>query len=193
MGWHALSNHVKGAKTKLAWAEENSHLKPAEAQALIDFALSMANRGFPLTHKTLAKYVLEIKCIHEPNAMPFGHLWTHHFLARYGDLLSTKWSASLNSVCASAVNPIKVKAWFNLLEEVFNTYHFPPWNIYNFDESGFAIGKGSKQCVITQPGTRTQHTVEDGNKENVTVMCTICTDGTSLTPVVIFKGKNFQS
>ncbi len=36
-----------------------------------------------------------------------------------------------------------------------------------------------------------QHTVEDGNCENVTVMCTVCADGTALPPVIIFKGQYF--
>jgi predicted Zn-dependent peptidase len=80
--------------------------------------------------------------------MPFGPKWTQQFLAKYGDIVSTKWSTSLDSVCAAAVNPTKVKAWFNLLKEVLDTYHFRPENIYNFDESGFPIGKGSKRHVI---------------------------------------------
>lgn len=32
----------------------------------------------------------------------------------------------------------------------------------------------------------------DGGRENTTVMVTICADGTSLKPLVIFKGKNYQ-
>jgi hypothetical protein len=53
VGWRALSNHVKGGKTKLEWSEGNCHLTPPEAQALVDFALQMADWGFPLTHESL--------------------------------------------------------------------------------------------------------------------------------------------
>ena len=89
------------------------------------------------------------------------------------------------------MNPNNVKLWFDLLKKVCDTYLFHPHNIYNFDESGFPIGRGSKQHVLTWPGTKTQHMVEDGHCENVTVMCTVCADGTALPPVVIFKGKYF--
>jgi hypothetical protein len=193
VGWRALSRHVRGGKTKLEWAEQNSHLNPVEAQVLIDFTLHMADCGFPLTHDSLRKYALEIKCIREPDAKPFGPHWNQRFIAKFGAQLSTKWSTALDTTRAAAVNPIKISTWFELLGKVFDTYKFKPGNIYNMDESGFPIGKGSKRRIITRPGTRTQHKVEDGNRENVTVMCTICADGTSLPPVVIFKGKNFQA
>ena len=34
-----------------------------------------------------------------------------------------------------------------------------------------------------------QHLQESGTKENITVLVTICTDGTALLPTIIFKNK----
>ena len=146
---------------------------------------------FPLTHESLAHYALEIKQLWDPEAKPFGSSWTQKSLIKYSQYISPKWSTNLDTVCASVVNPNIVKLWFDLLKKVCYTYLFHCHNIYNFNESGFPIGRGLKQCILTQPGTKTQHTVEDRNHENVMVMCTVCANGAALPPVVIYKGKYF--
>ena len=116
-----------------------------------------------------------------------------HFITKYGAYVSTKWSTSLDTVCASAVNPANVTHWFNMVKCIYDTYNFHPSNIYNFDESGFPRGKGKKEHVITCPGTKIQHANQDGNRENITVMCTVCADSTVLTPVILFKGERYRA
>ncbi|CAK5275006.1 unnamed protein product [Mycena citricolor] len=49
-----------------------------------------------------------------------------------------------------------------------------------------------KTRVVGTAGEKTQHLQSDGGRENTTVVVTICADGTSLRPVVIFKGKKFD-
>ncbi len=63
-------------------------------------------------------------------------------------------------------------------------------DIYNFDETGFAMGFISVQKVVT----RAEHygfrsILQPGNREWVTAVEAICADGYSLPPYVIFKGK----
>ena len=41
------------------------------------------------------------------------------------------------------------------------------------------------------PGQKIQHDQADRNREMVTVVNTICADGTYLKPIVVYKGKNF--
>ncbi|KIK01980.1 hypothetical protein K443DRAFT_39572, partial [Laccaria amethystina LaAM-08-1] len=38
-------------------------------------------------------------------------------------------------------------------------------------------------------GTKVQHKAGSANRENITVLVTICADGTALQPTIIFKGK----
>jgi hypothetical protein len=68
-----------------------------------------------------------------------------------------------------------------------------PENIYACDESGFFPAGGVRQRVIGARGASQQHQQIDGGRENTTVIVTICADETSLRPVVIFKGKSFQT
>ena len=81
--------------------------------------------------------------------------------------------------------------YFDLLEKTLTEHDIKPHNLYRFDESGFPLGCGKKTRVISPTGGKTQKTQCDGNKGNVTIMATICANGTTVPPVVIFKGQYF--
>ncbi|KAF9515789.1 hypothetical protein BS47DRAFT_1360752 [Hydnum rufescens UP504] len=55
------------------------------------------------------------------------------------------------------------------------------------DESGFPFGTGQPVKVVTRKTRKCQHIQCDGNRENVSVIVTICANGTSLLPTVIFQ------
>ncbi|KAJ7439297.1 hypothetical protein FB451DRAFT_985330, partial [Mycena latifolia] len=57
-----------------------------------------------------------------------------------------------------------------------------PENIYGMDESGFPPSNQGRQRVVGRRGTKTQHKAGSANHENVTVLVTICADGTTLKP-----------
>jgi len=65
-------------------------------------------------------------------------------------------------------------------------------NTYGMDESGFPPEASQTHRVIGGRGTKTQHKQGNANRENVTALVTICADGTTLRPTIIFKGKNFM-
>jgi len=46
--------------------------------------------------------------------------------------------------------------------------------------------------VSRHRGTKVQHKIGSVNRENVTVLVTICANGTALKPTIIFKGQHFQ-
>lgn len=43
-----------------------------------------------------------------------------------------------------------------------------------------------------RPDVSIQHIQRGGNRENVTVMITVCGDGSALVPTVLFKGKHIM-
>ncbi|KAJ6563093.1 hypothetical protein DFH09DRAFT_920423 [Mycena vulgaris] len=63
--------------------------------------------------------------------------------------------------------------------------------IYGMDESGFPPSDQGRQRVVGRRGTKTQHKSGSANRENVTVLVTICADETTLKPTIIFKGHIF--
>lgn len=63
-------------------------------------------------------------------------------------------------------------------------------DIYNFDETGFAMGLILSQKVVTRAEYYGRRSIlQPGNREWVTTIEAICADGYSLPPCVIFAGK----
>ena len=54
------------------------------------------------------------------------------------------------------------------------------------------LGVSEKEHVVGGHGKKVQHQIRGVDRENTTVICTICADGTSIPPMVIFKGTTFR-
>ncbi|KIK82136.1 hypothetical protein PAXRUDRAFT_154461, partial [Paxillus rubicundulus Ve08.2h10] len=63
--------------------------------------------------------------------------------------------------------------------------------IWAADKTGFQPGVGQKQCVIGAAKQKMQYQQCDGNKETITVMVSICANGTTIAPTCIYKGQSF--
>ena len=68
-------------------------------------------------------------------------------------------------------------------------FNFKPENIYKFDEKGFVLGQSLRCRVVCRRGRKNPKYVQPGSREMVTVIETICADGTALQPFLIYKGK----
>jgi hypothetical protein len=72
---------------------------------------------------------------------------------------------------------------------LFPKYGIPAENIYNMDEKGIQLGVGQKVKAFVDRDQKEVYSVEDGNRELVTVIETISADGSCLQPSVIYQGK----
>jgi hypothetical protein len=203
---------LKGGTRKSDSNADRGWLLAEEEVIVADFCLQCANRGFPLSHRRLKEHVDMICRARLGNQFPetgVGKQWTDRFITRHSDALKTFWTHPLDDKRGRAVNPTNNTAWFDLLEEVLAgrkdyeldsadfegaTDFVPirPENIYGTDETGFYESTSVKHKVIGPKKRKTQHQQGGGGRENTTVIVTICADGTSVKPVVIFKGKYFQ-
>lgn len=102
------------------------------------------------------------------------------------------WSTPLESKHGHAVNPNMTKAWFSLLKETMTHYNIEQDCTWGADEIGCNPAEGRKEHVMGARKDGPQYQQQDGNRENITVIVTICADGTATPPAVIFKGQAFQ-
>ncbi len=95
------------------------------------------------------------------------------------------------------MNPVTKEHYFKLLGKVIEgdggSDAIPPELMCGVDESGFQKGVGQKERVFGAKGKQRQHQQRSGDRENITVIVTICSDGTSTAPAVLFKGEGFQA
>ena len=72
-------------------------------------------------------------------------------------------------------------------------YDILPENTYNMDEKGFLLGRITKAKRVFPKALKVSRKLlgagQDGSREWITVMATICGDGTALPPLLIYKSK----
>ena len=190
-----LRRHLKGGVTISAFNAKKQFLTPAEERILVDFIVESADRGCPPTPAEVKQAAAEIASARTPDAIEPkkpGVNWVARFLDRHRDELQTHWSRPLDTIRARSLNPATVEHWFQHV--VGRQYHgkFKPEHTYGTDESGCPPQATVAQHVIGRRGTKVQHKQGAANRENVTVLVTICADGSALCPLIIFKAKNFQ-
>ena len=192
--WQTIFNRYNGGRSMQEAHEAQQNLTPAEEGILVDFLNQSAEQGFPQPHKSIeALATLLRKARLGDNCDTLGESWVHRFLDRHRAVLQTHWSKPLDTQRARAMNPEAKKAWFDLLENFVVKAGIRREDLYGMDETGCPPSDQGTQRVVGGRGTKTQHKQGGADRENVTAIVTICADGTTLKPTIIFKGQNFMS
>ena len=93
----------------------------------------------------------------------------------------------------------KYKLYFDLLQHKIDQYRINARHTYNMDEKGFLIGitSKSKRLFSRRMWEKKEVTasLQDGNREWITLLACVCADGTALPPSLIYQaaGKAIQS
>ena len=82
-------------------------------------------------------------------------------------------------------------AWYERLELFIKNKNLQPRDIYNFDESGFRIGEGKTQRVVSSR-TTSSYVATGGPAENITAVECIAADGWLMPPWFLVQGKNYM-
>jgi hypothetical protein len=120
---------------------------------------------------------------------PIGKNWVAQFVNRH-ESLKTRFARRYNYQRALCEDPWIIKDWFKRLKEVQNEHGILDEDIYNFDETGFAMGLIATTKVVTRsnmPGR--PHLIQPGQREWVTTIECIGSTGFCVPPCIIFKGK----
>ena len=168
-----------------------------EEESIQDWLVSMDRRGAALTISMLrdmASLLLQSRGSSFSSTPPtVGKNWPTEFIKRHPGLKS-RFSRKYDYKRAENENPAIIIEWFKLVEKTIRDNGIVADDIYNFDESGFAMGIHATTKVITQAFFHGRRGVlQAGNREWVTVIETICATGRALPPYIIFKGKKFMA
>ena len=122
-----------------------------------------------------------------------GKHWIAHFLSRHPEIKLGR-PTGLDPKCATMFNVTTVMHHFTLLSNFIQENSIPWSNIYNMDEKGIQLGGGRKGDNMKFFFSRSQKAhvqVTNGNLELVTVIESICADGSSIQPGFVFSGTEF--
>jgi hypothetical protein len=125
---------------------------------------------------------------------PCSNSWVTRFLHRHRDQLTSQWMTGMDSNRHNAESEYKYKLYFDLLQQIITKYNIEPAHTYNMDEKGFAIGVlGRTKRIFSRrqwERKEVRQARQDGNREWVSLLASICADGTALPPGIIFASKN---
>jgi hypothetical protein len=161
-----------------------SLLSKEQEQLLVHHIDVLTKRGFPPNHHQIRCWVANIT-----GKLP-GKNWSYKFVRNHSDSITSKYLTGFDIQRRRADNYWVVNSYFQLVKEKVEQYKITPGNTYNMDEKGFLIGKVHKTKRVFSHSWKKQGKLQgaaqDGNRTWITVLATICADGTSLAPGLIY-------
>jgi hypothetical protein len=133
------------------------------------------------------------KLLREQGEKPVGKNWVDNLVKRTPEL-TTRWRRPYDRQRANCEDSAIIQPWFTLVERMKAEYGIIDEDTYNFDESGFLMGKISSQLVVTgseKPGK--QKKPQPGDREWVTLIQDVGSTRKAIPPFLIFVGKVLKS
>lgn len=180
-----LTDCYNGVKTHGKAAVTQQHMAPSEEEILAGWIKECGRRGIPLGPRQV------VECAMIITERKLGESWLAGFRDRHPEI-KPYWSSTFEAPRAQALNRPSVSKFYDLYLSLIRDFNIKYWNLYNMDEKGVMMGKGGKRYVLVDRNQKTVQHVENGNRQNVTIIECICADGTALAPRVIFKGKTID-
>ena len=165
--------------------EDQRLLHPRDEAELVEYIRGLTERHLMPTRQMIINFATPF-CGWEPSDS-----WVTRLLHRHSDTLLTAWSTPMESVRHQADSGEKYKQYFDLLHRKMAEHKVLPENTYNMDEKGFIIGviSRAKRCFdrVLYKKKQNKQSQHDGNREWVTVLATICGDGSTLPQASSFQ------
>ena len=191
--YSTVRDRVRGRVPRRDLRSVNKKLTDTEEATLVQWILSMDERGLPLrtdSIRRMADLLLEKRSnTDQQKRVTVGKCWVYNFVRRQ-DSLRSQYNRKYDYQRAKCEDPTIIRDWFRLVRNTITKYGILEEDIYNFDETGFQMGVITTAKVITGSERAGRPVcVQPGNREWVTVIESISSCGWSLPPMVIFEGK----
>lgn len=185
-----LYERIHGVKNRVESRAKSFKLTEIEENSLKKWVISMDVRGAaprPSMVQEMANLLLTTRGTTPIQTV--GKNWVTNYVKRHPEL-DIRFSRRYNYKRAKCEDPKIITEWFNLVQKTISEHGILEDDIYNFDETGFAMGLTATAKVVTRAeyyGRRSL--LQPGNREWVTSIECTGASGYSLPPMVIFKGK----
>jgi hypothetical protein len=164
------------------------NLSPQQELGLVEYINELTDFGIPPTRDMIRNFGSAVA------ERDLSESWVQRFIERNRDHLISRWSTGIDRNRHQADTLDKYDNWFDLLHSKIEEHKIEPRLLYNMDEKGFMIGveKRSKRWFSKQVFLHggIQKALQDGNRDWITALCTICADGTTLPPALIYEAMN---
>ena len=135
-----------GKRTRRDCEPNLKRMTKLEEEVIVRRVLDGSLRGIPVSKadvRDMADNLLKDRA-----GKPVGKNWVDNFIKRAPEL-RTRWSRSCDCQQAACEDPVLIRPWFMLVQSMKAKDGIVHEDMYNFDESGFLMGKISSQLVVT--------------------------------------------
>jgi hypothetical protein len=180
--------HRRVCQSREDYAASKQVLTPAQELELVEYIKALTEKGLPPTREMIQNFSSTLA------PWELSESWVTRFLHRHNLELTIQWSPGLDRQRHQADSLGKYNSYFDLLHSKMVEHDVEPRFTYNMDEKGFMIGvEGRSKRVFSKKvwvkgGCKAA--LQDGNREWITVLPTICADGTSLPTGIIYQAEN---
>jgi hypothetical protein len=121
-------------------------LTKLEEEAIVHRILDEVLRGVPPSKANVRD--MADRLLRDRGGKPTGKNWVDNFIKRTPEL-RTRWSRPYDRQRAACEDLVIIQPWFILVQNIKAKYSIINEDIWNFDESGFMIGKITSQLIVT--------------------------------------------
>ncbi|EED15788.1 pogo transposable element, putative [Talaromyces stipitatus ATCC 10500] len=182
-----LQDRLNGIQQR-SLVRANSHkLTQYEEESLVKWVLDLDRRGLPPRHslvREMANYILS-----QHGKPQVGKNWITKLIKRRPEI-DSKFARKYNYERAKCKDPKIIQEHFDRVQAAISEYGILPEDIFNFDETSFAMGLCATAKVITGSDRYAQpKLLQPGNREWVTAIEATNSTGWAVPSYVIFKAK----
>lgn len=182
-----LTRRQKGIRSRSEITVKTRKLSNVEEDTLIQRILKLDSQGFPVRVGSVEDMANLLR--RERDASPVGKNWAENFIRRQ-PAIKTCQTRSYDNQRALCEDPRKIQDWFRLVTNFVAKFGIHDEDVYNFDETGFLMGiLGTTTIVTTSNRTTKAKLIQPGNREWVTAIQGVNSQGWAIPPYLIFKGR----
>ncbi len=183
-----LSARVKGIAARHDTMPNSRKLTDLEEKTIIQYVLDLDTRSFPPRLRGVED--MANRLLADRDAAPVGLNWASNFVRRHQEL-KTRFTRKYDYQRAKCEDPDIIWGWFQLVRNTIMKYGIEESDIHNFDETGFMMGVISTGRVVTSAERRGRPKMaQPGNREWVTVVQGINSQGWAIPPFIIVAGQH---
>jgi hypothetical protein len=189
-----LHNRLNGRAGRTTTRANNLRLIKTEEETLKNWIILLALRGAaprPSAIQAMADILLSKRGDPTPQ-QNIGVNWVSNFLRQNKDL-KTCYLRRYNYQRAKCKDLKLIHKFFEAFYKTVMDYSISDDDIYNFDETGFAIGIiATTRVVMMSDNIGKPVVLQPGNRECITNIKAINAAGWALQPMILLKAKTYQ-
>jgi hypothetical protein len=187
-------HHYHGRLSRYDCEGPNRHLSPAQEESLCKFFKILDDLGLSLRLSLIAGSANELLAqehLGEETSPKVSYMWLIRFRERHPEFFK-KRQKTIDINWQKAHDVEDIDEWYCCFLQACRMYGIDEADIWNVNETGFMIGIGKDQWVLTLDPDRPCHLGSSTNRELVTVIEAVSGDGIVIPPMVILPGKVHQ-